>query len=125
MNKDLNDINTFDDIPQHVKDLFEDTCAGICYSQKMASEGYDLSKVKEYKPKTNIPQIIEEILRKSNYRQGYEWDHEKEFTSCGCKIKVLEYGIDTDDWCIIERDGKKVKIAKRALREWWDDRDKV
>jgi len=122
----INNIKTFDNISQHVKDMFSDIGAGICYTQKLvdANKGkYDLSKVKQYKPKTKIPEIIKEILEESEYRKMYEWEYDREFVSGGIKFKVIKYNINTGDWCLVLRDDKEVKMTKKNLREWWESRN--
>ena len=124
--ENINNIKTFPNIPQNVKDMFSDIGAGICYSQKLtdANKGtYDLSKVKQYKPKTKIPEIIKEILEESEYRKMYEWEYDKEFVSDGVKIQVIKYDISTSDWCLVLMDSKEVKMTKKNLREWWNNRD--
>lgn len=125
--EDLNDIKTFDDIPQLVKDMFSDVGAGICYQAKLATAAmknsiFDLSKVKQYKPKTEIPKIIQDALSESEYRKLYEWHYDNEFTSNGVDIKVIKYDISTSDWCLVLMDGKEVKMTKKNLREWWEER---
>ena len=116
----------FKDISQIEKDMIMDVAAGICYAQKAwdAQKGtYDLSKVKVYKPKTKIPQIIQEALEESGYRKFYEWEYDKNFVSDGYEIEVVKYDIQTDDWCIVLFNGEKKKITKRYLRELWEERE--
>lgn len=119
-------IKTFQDIPTKVLDLVTDCAAGICYCQKLsdAQHGtYDLSKVKAYKPKTKLPQIIKEILEESGYRKSYEWQNEKEFISDGIEFRIIKYDIDTFEYCFVLMDGEEIKITKKCLREWWEGRD--
>jgi len=114
----------FKDTPSRVVDLVMDIAAGICYSQKAwdAQFGtYDLSKVKEYKQKTELPQIIEDALRDSDYKKAYEWKNDKEFSSDGISFNVVDYSIETFEYCLVEMDGEKVKMTKKCLREWWDE----
>jgi hypothetical protein len=121
------DMKVFDNVSQLEKDLIMDVAAGICYCQKLvdAIKGkYDLSKVKEYKPKTKIPEIIQEVLNESNYRKSYEWQYDKTFIYDGSEIEVIRYDINTDDWCVVKIDGKEVKITKKNLKNWWEERNK-
>jgi len=125
--EDINGIKTFNNIPYYVKDMFSDIGAGICYAQKvdsasMKNSTFDLSKVKQYKPKTEIPQIIQDALSESEYRKEYEWQYDKGFTSDGVKFEVIKYDINTSDWCLVLMDGKEVKMTKKNLREWWEER---
>lgn len=124
--KDTYKIKTFQDIPIKVLDLVTDCAAGICYCQKAwdAQFGtYDLSKVKEYKPKTKLPQIIKEILEESGYRESYNWQYDKKFTSDGIVFEVMKYDIETFEYCFVKMDSKEIKITKKCLREWWEGRD--
>ena len=110
------------------KDLFSDISAGICHIQKVIEAQkengrYDLSKVKKYKPKTNILDIIHNAIDLSNIKKDYEWQFEKEFISDNTNIKILRYDINTSDWCIILMDDREIKISKKFLRELYERRD--
>ena len=108
-------------------DLLSDIGANICYAQKLWDSiggTYDLSKVKKYKPKTKLPEIVNRILQESNFRDKYEWDGDKEFQCDLGKIKVLEYGITTSDWCVVDCQGHSRKISKKWLRELYNSRSK-
>lgn len=112
--------NTFDNIPLFVRNMFEDIGAGICLCQKLADANkgkYDMSKVKKYKPKTEIPNIIKNILEETDYRKSYEWQYEKKFIYEGDVIEVIKYSIDTGDYCIININGEEMKVRKKYLKE--------
>lgn len=109
-------------------DLFYDIGAGLCNAQKYAESikpdsTFDISKVKDNTPRTKIPDMIKEILEESNYRQGYEWQYDNVFISNNSKIEVVEYDLDTEDWCIIKVNGKEMKVNKKYLRKLWELRD--
>ncbi len=124
------DVNENDEIvgDKELVDLFLDIGAGICNAQKYAEtikpdSTFDMSKVRDYKPRTKIPDMIKEILEESNYRQSYEWHYDKSFTFDKIKIEVIRYDINTSDWCIVKIDGEEKKITKKGLRELWESKD--
>ena len=82
-----------------------------------------MSMVRDYKPRTKIPDMIKEILEESNYRQSYEWHYDKSFTFDKIKIEVIRYDINTSDWCIVKIDGEEKKITKKGLRKLWESKD--
>lgn len=105
-------------------DLLLDIGANICYAQKLWDSiggTYDLTKVKQYQPKTQLPYLVNEILKQSNFRDKYEWDGEMEFKCDLGNVKILEYGINTSDWCIINCNGEDRKISKKWLRELYNN----
>lgn len=112
------------------KDLFTDISSGICYIQKLVesqeeNSRYNLSKVKKYKPKTNILNIIHNIIDISSIKKDYEWHYDTEFVSDNTNIKILKYSINTSDWCIVLMDGIEKRITKIFLKELYERRDKI
>ena len=113
------------DLPKQAIDLFLDVGAGICNSQKLSDSDnftYDMSKVKEYKPKTKIPDIISELVRQTNYKDDYNWKCDNKFVSDGVIIEVVAYSIKTSDWCIVNMDGIEKKISKKYFKELYENR---
>ena len=109
-------------------DLVYDIALGITGNQTLRdnsalSSSKSFSKKNKYKPRTNLHQIINDALEKSDYRSRYEWDGDREFISDGIEFKVLKFDITTSDTCFVEMDGKEVKMTKRQLREWYNGRD--
>ena len=124
------DVDENDEIvgDKELVDLFLDISAGICNAQKYAESikpgsTFDMNKIKDYTPRTKIPDMIKEILEESNYRQGYEWQYDKAFMFDKSKIEVVRYNINTSDWCIVKMDGEEKKMTKKGLRELWESRD--
>lgn len=116
----------FDDIPEKVKDLYMDLGWGICNAQKLwdAEKGtYDMSKVKKYKQKTNLNQIINDALQDSNYRKSYEWEHDSQFVFFGELVELIRYDIQTGDVCMVKINGTDKTITKKYFREIWELRD--
>lgn len=83
---------------------------------------YDMSKVKEYIPKTKIPDIIADVLLESNYKDDYNWKYDNIFIAEGIRVEVIDYSIKTSDWCIIKINGKEIKVSKKYLREIYENR---
>lgn len=111
-----------------ILNMFYDIGAAICNVQKLAESmkedsTYDMSKVNTYENKTNIPQIIEEALKKSKYWEGYDWQYDKNFNSGGIRYHIIRFGINTSDWCIVERDDVQTKMSKKHIRQLWEKRD--
>lgn len=118
-------VTCVDKVSNQVYDMFFDIGAGICNTQKFAeamkeNSKFDTSKVKQYQPKTQIPKIIEDVLNESEYWKGYEWQHQKEFMSNGVSYKVVRYDVNTSDWCLVEKNGKEIRISKKYLKELWE-----
>lgn len=112
------------DLPENIINLFQDIGAGICNMQKLSDAEkftYDMSKVKEYKPKTKIPEIISQVLLKSNSKDDYNWKYDKKFVSNGTNIEIITYSIKTCDWCMVSINGKIKKISKKYLRELYEE----
>ena len=126
-NKQVESIYNNFNLSKQTINLFLDIGAGICNSQKLSdSENftYDMLKVKEYKPKTKIPEIISELVRLSNYKDDYNWKGDNKFVSNGMEIELIAYSIKTSDWCIVKMDGIEKKISKKYLRELYENRVK-
>ena len=101
---------------------FDDIGAGVCYTQKMATDGYDLTSVSEYKPKTKIPEIINNELNDidKDLKEKFGWNKKDTFKSNIGTIKVLKYSHNTFDWALIEVNGEERKISKKWLNELWE-----
>ena len=115
-------------VPRRVIDLFLDIGAGICYAQKQSDSldgSYDLSRVKHYEPKTILPELIQCCLTESNYGESYKWKHDNEFRTDGIDFRVMDYNINTGEYCLVIMGGEEVKMTKRCLIEWWESRDEI
>ncbi len=55
--------------------------------------------------------------RLNNIRSDYEWQYETSFDSRGMNIEILEYGIHTCDWGIIQVDGQRYRFSKKYIQE--------
>jgi len=115
---------------QAIDDLVYDIALGITGNQSL---GYGANgdmlkdkskKIQKLKPKTNLHNIIEDALEKSQYRRAYEWDNERIFkTKDGEQVELIKYDITTGEYCIVKIDGKEMKMTKKWFREWWESRE--
>ncbi|MFA7664270.1 MAG: hypothetical protein WCY33_05695 [Clostridia bacterium] len=76
---------------------------------------------KEYD--TEFHKMIQQCLDDSGYRKAYEWQNEKIFVSDNILIEVMDYNINTFDWCIVKMDGEEIRITKRELSELYRNKN--
>lgn len=116
-----------EDLSQFKQDVLLDIASGICGSQTVL-DGDTLAdkkkKLKSYKPKTEIPKIINDILLptlKQIHKQK-KWNNEHEFTTQGDNIKLIYWSCD--DWCKIQRNNEKIiTINKKYFRTLYENRE--
>lgn len=116
-----------EDLSQLKQDMLLDIANGICGSQMVLDGNMLVDKkrnIKDYKPKTNIPKTINNLLTpvlEQIHKDG-EWNNEDEFITRGEKIKLIYYS--NDDWCKIQRnDNSIIKINKKYFRELYESRE--
>lgn len=110
-----------------LEDMIYDIGAGICNCQKIAEANqenskFNLSKIKKYTPKTNILNVINDILNETDYRKSYEWQHNKIFDIDDLHIEVIKYDINTGEKCNVLINNETVTITKKYLKELWKGR---
>jgi lysophospholipase L1-like esterase len=114
-----------------IDDIFYDISVGICGSQKFDINGERMVKdtkkfQKQYKPKTQLPNIIEGILNPflEQVHKEYSWQYDLEFRSQDTNIRIIEYK-PFSDYAIIQYDNEEpTRVSKKYVKELWEEREK-